>query len=459
MNYEEQKQFCLCDDKGNPKKPYDSKIVDYIKANYPLFVLGGSVFVYESGVYSLDVNDAKICSIIKSMIPAHLVDAYTLKRICKLFLMDAELQRDYEGLNLFPDWWVCFRDCFYDVKTGERIPHDSKYYCINQIPHDCPAMDGTDAEGGKVFEKFLAESMGADDIETILQFLGWCLTKDNSFQKFCILTGGRATGKSTLLRLFAKIIGSKNISAIPIQRIQEKFFAILMLGKLANVCADLPNTALSTVDRIKQITGGDLIVDSFKGKDSIAFTPYCKLIFSANSVPISLDEKSSAFFERVIIIRMDHRAEKPDRCLDDKLKAEIPYILKKCLLALRELYENGSIYESESSKNEVEILYRDSDSVKAFLFAHTKKAVGDSIKTTELFKKYKEFCEDEERIALSRNGFYRNIAGKGIAKKTIHGVEYFDDIGWKSGDENTPKTTPEGGFFPPPEGLEIPFDI
>lgn len=457
MTYEEQKGFCQLNDKGEPKGIKDSKICDYVKEHHPLFVLGGSIYTYQSGAYFLDENEARVCKIIKDMIPECMYNVYNLKRVIKLFLMDIDLIRHFEDLNNFPDNWVCFRDCMFDVITGEKIAHKPEYLCINQIPHNAPDMN--DTGGGEVFEKYLAETMGADDRKTILEYLGLCLTKNNSFQKFVILTGARGTGKSVLLRLFGAIIGNDNISAVPLQNISEKFHAIQMLGKLLNSCGDLPGQALQAVDKIKQITGGDMIIDSYKGKDCVCFTPYCKLLFSANTVPISLDEKSNAFFERVIIVRMDHPAKKPDRNLDAKLRTEIPYILRICLLALRELYENGSLYESELCRESVAQLYRDSDSVKAFLFAHTKKAIGEKIKPCDLYSKYKTFCEDEERTALSRNSFYRNIAGKNITKKVVHGSEYFSDIGWKREGESPLENQPSDAEFQPCDGLQIPFDV
>lgn len=158
-----------------------------------------------------------------------------------------------------------------------------------------------------------------------------------NFQKFIILKGGRGTGKSVVVRLFENVIGTGNYSNVPLQKLEEKFYSIQLMGKLINLCADLNGNPLKTVNTIKLITGGDSLSDSYKGRDVITFTPYARLLFSCNSVPISLDEKSNALFERIILIEMDNRPEKPDRQLEDKLKDEIPYIIGQALKELKEL--------------------------------------------------------------------------------------------------------------------------
>ena len=134
------------------------------------------------------------------------------------------------------------------------------------------------------------------------------------------------------------------------------------MGKLINLCADLNGNPLKTVNTIKLITGGDSLSDSFKGRDIITFTPYARLLFSCNTVPISLDEKSNALFERIIVIEMDKRPEMPDRQLEEKLAEEIPYIIKQALKELRELFEDNMLFESERSRELVAELYADSDS-------------------------------------------------------------------------------------------------
>ena len=377
-------KFHLLDGKGKPCGVFDDAIFRYIKETQNLFFMAGTPYHYVHGTYAGDFSGSRLKTLIKELILPRFIKSTTITRIYQLFAMDFELEKTYEEINQYPKHWIPFKNCMLDAKTGERHEHKPEYYCINQIPWDAPDKDyiGTEAE------KFFKSAMSAEDRKTILQFLGLCMTRCN-FQKFIILKGSRGTGKSVVVRLFENVIGAGNYSNIPLQKLEEKFYSIQLLGKLVNLCADLNGNPLKTVNTIKLITGGDSLSDSYKGRDIITFTPYARLLFSCNSVPISLDEKSNALFERIILIEMDNRPEKPDRQLEDKLKDEIPYIIDQALKELKELFEENALYESERSRELVAELYSDSDSVQAFLRERMVKNISKSIKSTELHELYK----------------------------------------------------------------------
>ena len=436
-------RFHLLDGKGKPCGVFDDEILRYIKDNYNLFFLAGTPYHYTDGVYKADFSGARLKTLIKGLLYARFVKSTTLTRVYQLFAMDYELEKTYEEINHYPKHWIPFRNCMLDAKTGEVHEHKPKYCCINQIPWDYkPDKEYVGIET----EKFFKSAMSAEDRRTILQFLGLCMTRCN-FQKFIILKGGRGTGKSVVVRLFENVIGAGNYSNVPLQKLEEKFYSIQLMGKLINLCADLNGNPLKTVNTIKLITGGDSLSDSYKGRDIITFTPYARLLFSCNTVPISLDEKSNALFERIILIEMDNRPEKPDRQLEDKLKKEIPYIISQALKELQKLFEENALYESKRSRELVAELYADSDSVQAFIQERMVKDISKSIKSTELHELYKKYCEETEREPLSRTRFYANLKNKGYGKKVVHGNEYFVGLAEK-----------ESGFLEIDSSLEIPFE-
>ena len=164
-------------------------------------------------------------------------------------------------------------------------------------------------------------------------------------------------------------------------------------------------------------------------------------------MPLSLDEKSNALFERIVLIEMDNRPVKPDRQLINKIRAEIPYIIQQALKGLQELLDSNELYESTRSRQLVEELYSDCDSVQAFIRDRLAKDFSEKIKTKELSEMYKSYCQEVEREPLSRNNFYRNLREKGYGKKTIDGYDYI--VGLK---------TKENTSFVKVDQNEIPFD-
>lgn len=436
-------QFHLLDGKGRPCSVFDDAILRYIKDNYNLFFLAGTPYHYTDGVYRPDFSGARLKTLIKGLLYTRFVKSTTLTRVYQLFAMDYELEKTYAEINKYPKHWIPFKNCMLDAKTGEMHEHKPEYCCINQIPWD---YEPNKEYSGIETEKFFKSAMSAEDRKTILQFLGLCMTRCN-FQKFIILKGSRGTGKSVVVRLFENVIGAGNYSNIALQKLEEKFYSIQLMGKLINVCADLNGNPLKTVNTIKLITGGDSLSDSYKGRDIITFTPYARLLFSCNSLPISLDEKSNALFERIIPIEMDNRPEKPDRQLEDKLRDEIPYIIEQALKELKQLFEDNALYESERSKELVAELYADSDSVQAFLQERMIRDISKSIKSTKLHELYKKYCEETEREPLSRTRFYSNLKNKGFGKKIVHGNEYFVGLAEK-----------EEGFLKVDDSQELPFE-
>lgn len=436
-------RFHLLDGKGKPCGVFDDAILRYIKDNYNLFFLAGTPYHYTDGVYKADFSGARLKTLIKGLLYTRFIKSTTLTRVYQLFAMDYELEKTYEEINKYPKHWIPFKNCMLDAKTGEVHKHRPEYYCINQIPWD---YEPDKEYVGIETEKFFKSAMSAEDRRTILQFLGLCMTRCN-FQKFIILKGGRGTGKSVVVRLFENVIGAGNYSNVPLQKLEEKFYSIQLMGKLINLCADLNGNPLKTVNTIKLITGGDSLSDSYKGRDIITFTPYARLLFSCNTVPISLDEKSNALFERIILIEMDNRPEKPDRQLEDKLRDEIPYIIDQSLKEVEQLFEDNGLFESKRSRELVAELYADSDSVQAFIQERMVRDISKSIKSTELHELYKKYCEETEREPLSRTRFYANLKNKGYGKKVVHGNEYFVGLAEK-----------EDGFLEVDDSQELPFE-
>lgn len=429
---EDQKlQFHILDGKRKPCGVFDYQILQYIKKNYNIFIMAKIPYFYNNGAYIQDRDGAKLKTIIRNLIFPKFIKSTTITRVYQLFLMDADLQKEYEDINQYPEHWICFENGIYDVLTDKLLKHDPKYFCINKIPWE---YDPLQKYNGKTTDEFFNTSMDADDKKTLLQFLGLCMTRCNQYQKFILLKGSRGTGKSRVIQMFENILGKQNCSNIPLQKLEEKFYTINLLGKLLNACADINASPMKTVNTIKLITGGDSLSDSFKGRDVITFQPYARLIFSCNTVPLSLDEKSNALFERIIIIEMDKRPTRPDRTIDAKLKAEAPYIIQEAIKAVRTLFDDNELYESSRSKELVMELYADCDSVTAFLNTRMEISASGSVKTTDLLDAYKEFCKDSEREPLSKTNFYRNVRGKGYGKKIIHGSEYFSGIAFKEED-------------------------
>src|SRR5580704_9739521 len=97
----------------------------------------------------------------------------------------------------------------------------------------------------------------------------------------------------------------------------------------------------------KSLTGGDSIPAERKFKDAFDFTPFARMLFSANQPPLSHDA-SDAFFQRWLVLPFTqvYRGTKQEVSrieLDARLSApaELSGVLNKAVAALPEVLKNG----------------------------------------------------------------------------------------------------------------------
>ena len=448
-------QFHLINDKGRITGVFDLAIFQYLKTEKDLFVLGGVPYIYRDGAFRPDQSGAELKTMIRELIYPEFVKSPTIKRIYDLFISDASLQVTTEDLNRYPVEWINFKNGFYDPVNRRMIPHSPEYRAVNQIPHEYNPEG--QLKGTAVQEWLMFIGNTPEDIEMLCQFSGLCLTRDTRQQKFTILLGEGGSGKSTVIRMIDKMIGSENISNISLNQLSQRFSAFGLMGKLLNSCADLEIDALSDVSTLKKVLGEDTLSAEAKGKDAVSFKSYAKLIFSTNELPIVKAEKTNGFYRRLLILTMDRVPEKRDPTFFDRLSAEIDDFIRISVQALERMYQNGQITESLGSIEAVKRLRCDSDTVEAYLMERIESDPEGRIKKADLYRDYETYCQNMERQSLTKQNFYRSMKTKGFGEIKTNGTEFFRGIKYS---ENLPFFSPKNslnGWTKIPDG-ENPFE-
>ena len=447
-------QFHLTNDKGVAVGVFDAAIENYIIDNQKLFIYGGIPFLYRNGCFFPDWTRAELSTSIREKIFDRLIKSTTIDRVYRLFLTDARIQKSFDEINTYPAEWICFQNGMYDPINKRMIPHDEKYCCINQVPHEYhPEMLPKAGETIEEYLNFICDGK-QDTREMLLQFMGYSMTRDTRQQKFLILTGEGGSGKSTLIKCFEMLAGQRNISNVSLTDLQQRFSSIELMGMLVNSCADLEIGALTDTSMIKKLVGEDSIKGERKGKDLVFFKNYAKLIFSTNELPVIKSEKTNAFYRRLLVFPMNKVPEHKDPDLFQKLEAEKNYLLMLAVQALERMYQQKNITVASASEHEIERLRADSDTVEGFILEECKKVGGCRWERTELYKSYSAFCEENERQALTKNNFYKSLRLKGYSEITSSGKRYF--LGLKSALKNC---TNDGFIQVTQEQLEdLPFE-
>ena len=406
---------------------FDERIVQHIVQNKPIFTYQENIFVYQNGVYRKDGTGTRypiLSSIVKEYIYDRFITDSTIARLIASILRCPDIYQT--EVNDFPKQYVFFQNGVFDAKEWRMLPHSPRYCNLNLIEQNFCLEEPPKNYVDDWLEWFAPD---AEDRKMLMQYLGYCFTADNGKQKMMVLQGAGCDGKSTLLSLLQRTIGNANCSFVSLQDLNARFSAWMLTNKLLNVCADLPSTPITEASKIKQLTGEDTIVAEEKGKSQYSFRSYAKMLFSTNKPLRFTNEATFAFARRLLIFKTRSTISSPDDSIQRKLYDCRERFIWLCMKALHEMYVEGKIYESPTSREEVAQIYHNSDSVKAFLDDCTKADVDSRIKTTELYTAYKDWAANEEiDFSFKKKSFYENLAAKGIQKVKINGIDHFKGI-------------------------------
>ncbi|MDA3895501.1 MAG: phage/plasmid primase, P4 family, partial [Desulfobacteraceae bacterium] len=201
-------------------------------------------------------------------------------------------------------------------------------YRTTQIP-----IEYDPAALAPLFEKFLNDIFCDDPdrlnkIILVLEMIGYCLLSSTEYEKFILLIGPGANGKSVLLAVIQALLGFENTVAVQPGQLDNKFQRAHLSGKLANIISELPEGGQLPDAQQKAITSGELITAEHKFKTPFDFIVFCTLIFATNHMPHTRDF-SDALFRRAIVITFNRvfQEYEQDKHLAKKLKSELPGIL------------------------------------------------------------------------------------------------------------------------------------
>lgn len=413
--------------KGKPYDVVDARISNYIIEKNNLMVISGKPFYYANGVYREDKNGVMLKTLIRNCMIEELQTAPRIERVYKLLISDFRIQQDPDEVNLYPKEWINFKNGMLDVKNGELHNHLPEYKAISQIPHNY--RPGLKIEDTTFYEFIQSRIPDKDNQKMLLEFMGMCFFSEIFFQKFMILTGKGNCGKSVILNEVLRLTGTENVSAIPLQKISDRFTTAKLLYKTVNCCGDLENSPLRDTSVIKQLTGEDLVQGEYKGGDIFFFKNRAKFIFSCNELPQVLDDRSNGFFRRLLIIRFnDEGAFIP--ALEAKLsdEREIEMVISGLVEGAKQAIERGQIYESGANLGEITRMKTESDTTEAFIEECCNRDSKARIKHPDLLAAYESFCKEEEREPLRKTAFYKALRTKGYRETKIHGTVYFSGL-------------------------------
>lgn len=397
-----------------------------------VFYAAETYYVYRNGVY-VEMPELEAQKMIRDKMissearMSQITDAEHQWRIL--------VQKDLRELNANP-FMINLKNGLYNVQEDILVEHTPDYFSTVQLNAsynanaDCPR-----------FKQYLKEVLDSDQIPLIQEMLGYFLVPVTRAQKCFVIVGEGGAGKSQLLLVLNQVLlGSENVSNVSWQALNERFKTAELFGKLANIFADLPTKNIDDNGIFKALVGEDYLTVEKKNKNPFSFQSKARLLFSCNTIPRNLGDKSEGFYRRLILIRFDHAVPEniKDPNLLEKLRAEADGIFIFALEGLKRLINNNYKFsETERNKRELEQYREESDNVLSFVGECCELGADYDYGSTELYNAYKGFCEDSGVKPYSQKNFVKqllaNIPGtdKGVDKlgkrRIITGIRFIPD--------------------------------
>jgi P4 family phage/plasmid primase-like protien len=368
---------------------------------------GGRLYIFRGGNYHSDgasLVHQKVKQILERLQMSSKWSSHKAEEVVKYIQVDAPLLWDRPKLDI-----VNVLNGLLDINTRKLSPHTADFLSPVQLP----VKFDPEARCPK-WEKFVSEVFPADSEAIAWDIPAWLMTPDTSIQKAILLMGDGANGKSTYLRGVLAFIGKHNTAAVSLHKLEnDRFSAARLIGRLANICPDLPGTDLASTSVFKAITGGDALMAEYKFKDSFEFVPYARLIFSANHPPKSQDA-SPAFFRRWLVVPFERTFadNAPGTIASDKLDAmlsdpnELSGVLNNVLDAIAAIRTRG-LSESDSTIRATDEFRQATDPLAVWLDRNTVLHADAVTPQDQLYREYCRNCADGGRPTISKTAFGR----------------------------------------------------
>lgn len=324
-----------------------------------------------------------------------------MKKRVELMLSHTMEQKEKEDVV-----WVNFANGTLEIKRNGRRrfrPHCREDYFRYVLPYNydkqaqCPR-----------FLQFLDEVLPDSSTHTtILEFIAYCLVPWLKLEKILALLGTGSNGKSVLLDVIKQLFGMYNVAYESLADLTtNECHRANIEGRLVNVSTENEGHINSAI--FKTLASGEPCSCRLYYSQPYTMTRYAKLLFAFNDMPRINSGYGS--MRRWLLIKFNVRIteEQADTELNDKLAEELPGIMNLVLDVLPGLLERKKFSKSEAvEKANKELEFRNNP-VQQFVMNRCK--VSERLtKGSELYKDFKEFCDQNNYRKLSNQSFYERL--------------------------------------------------
>jgi putative DNA primase/helicase len=280
-------------------------------------------------------------------------------------------------------------------------------------------------------------SLWRDDLEAIQvlqEWFGYCLMPDTRLHKILLIVGPKRSGKGTIGRILADLLGRANVCGPTLASFQQNFGLAPLIGKQLAIIADARLSGKADhqviVERLLTISGEDCLTIDRKNREHWTGRLATRLMILTNELPCVADA-GGAFPSRFIVLTLSQSfSEKEDIGLTDRLRTELPGILNWAIAGWLSLQARGWFLQPASSAEAIQDLEDLSSPISAFLRERCEIRAGLTVNCALLFSYWTVWCEDLGRDHPgSASTFGRDL------RTAIPGVKVIQPRTWDGGRE------------------------
>jgi putative DNA primase/helicase len=288
------------------------------------------------------------------------------------------------------------------LPTMTMFPPTPVFFSVNALDYD-PDLD---APAPDHWFRFLDQLFGGDtEARELLQdWFGYCLTGDTAQHKMLLMVGPRRSGKGTIARVLAQLVGAGNVCGPTTSSLAGPFGLQPLIGKSLAIVSDARfagENVQTVVERLLCISGEDTLTIERKHTTAVTMKLPTRFVFLTNELP-RLNDASGALAGRFMMLRLTESFYgKEDRSLTRVLLAELPGILNWAIEGWLRLRERGAFVQPKQVEDVIRDMEDLASPVGAFVRDRCAVGVGRRVWIDSIYTAWKEWCEREGRSSVS----------------------------------------------------------
>lgn len=384
----------------NGKAFLHDKFGQFLISEYNIIKIGSVLHYFKDGVY--------VPANIDGLMIKHIPNLKQQQRKEVLSFMMAYIDQNTEVSSAN---FIAFKNGIYDVSTDTLEPFSKDRIMTNKINWNY----NPDAYSELVDNVLNSLACHDKKVRLLLEeVIGYTFYRRNELRKAFMLKGKRHNGKSTYLDMIAYLLGEDNISALDLADLSHEYKAAGLFGKLANLGDDIEDEFIPSAGIFKKIVSGDRMNANVKFAAPIEFNPYCKLIFSGNTIPrLGRGKDSDAIIDRLIIVPFNASFNKNTSGFSPFIKYQLrssecmEYLVKIGIEGLKRVLANSAFTTTEGIDKELEEYAETLNPISTFF-----EEVGDTMlnePTKKCYRAYDQFCYENAMKPISHVEFSKQV--------------------------------------------------